>query len=282
MFLCNSSLVWLILMSISRSGMTSTGTKDFGWLYPFTARNLTSSVLKMRDLFVLDEVLWVWSENFNYDQYLGFSYSILEISDCSGSSLLAKQDWYSSGSEVKDGRWHVSILSWDYIRETAWSVNQGLKSRYYMWTQPCKLLLKRLTVYLSAILKTLFENKVFDTILSPLCYCLFIFFKMLSWFLTELIITMTLFGWIFSFTGWYFSSGFNSHMKPVWLCSWISSTCSSFSWQSKYILARWVDVVLCQDVLAWWPFHKYPAYHSMFLGMGLISGIDKYPEIQVC
>lgn len=127
---------------------------------------------------------------------------------------------------------------------------------YCMWLQPHNLLLKRLTVYLSAILKTLFENKVFDTILSHLYQC---FCKLLSGFMNWFLLWFCLLEYVQLQTQsqpWPFSSGFESDLHG-WslsgcMLSWVSSRCSSFPAQSKDIPVRWVYVIVCLGLLALW------------------------------
>lgn len=172
-FLCKSSPVWLILMSISGRGMTSTGTKDFGWLDPFTAQNLTSCLSKQGGIWL--SLLRDYGFRVENEMVLNLGANS-SISNSFGGSRL---DWYTLSFEFKGQKMAFFCPPMRSRGRNNMECYKWLNNRYYMWMQPHNLLLKRLTVYLSAILKTLFENKVFDTILPPLCQC---FCELLSWF----------------------------------------------------------------------------------------------------
>ena len=160
MFLCKNSSVWLILVSISGRGMTSTGTKDFWMTWPLYGPTC--------DLMSVKQGV-IWLSLFRHNGFrvenkmvvhLGYESSIGK-----SATVWMLLTWLVTSWVLKR---HFSDRSWggNYMECYKWLYN-----RYCMCMQAHNLLLKRLKVYLSDILKTLFENKVFDTILSHLCQC---------------------------------------------------------------------------------------------------------------
>lgn len=144
--LCNSSSVWLIPMSIPGKKMT----KDFSWLDPFKAQTISR----------------------NCSRVGGMCFSVLRnhgftVGNLGASSTISKSAtvWTLLSLWIEGWKITFFFLPWGCNKETS-ECHKGF-DRYSVWMQP-HILLKRLTVYLSAILKILFENKVFDTIIPLL------------------------------------------------------------------------------------------------------------------
>lgn len=123
-----------------------------------------------------------------------------------------------------------SVFPRDHKEETTWRAIKGSTTDTVHECSLTNLLLKRLTVYLSAILKTLFENKVFDTIISLLYRC---FCKLFTDLWTHPGHSQTVLG---------SNLTLSSRVCPCRVCMfpWVSSSCSRSPELSDDIVVRWV------------------------------------------